>query len=444
MTQTLFSLNPMAWPVKYNLRKFLAMASLCLCADLATAKTEGLDRVVAVVDEDVVMESELQNQLNQVKEQLQARGQLPPDEILQDQVLEHLVVKRLQLAMGYRMGIEIGDDEIEKTLTRLHSTNNLTREQFFNKLANDGVSPAAMRQQLHDEIMIQRVQQARVNYRIQITEQEIDNFLNSEEGKFWLSPEYQLGHILVPFSDAGRGDDVAKTQAIAEKLYEQLSLGADFKNLAVAHSGGQNALNGGDLGWRKGIELPEVFSEHLNSMKVGEISKPFKSGAGFHILKIYDRKGAEETVIEQAHVRHILLKPSEILTDEEAYELLLTYREQIMKGEADFEALAKIHSEDIGSMLSGGDLGWSLPGKFVPEFEQMMNQTPVGEISLPFRSQFGWHILKIDDRRDENMTETVVRNRAENLLRSRRFNEELEIWLQELRGQAYVETRLGE
>ncbi len=420
----------------------LGLAGLCLCAQLSDAKTENLDRVIAVVDEDVVLESELNHQLNQVKKQIRQRGELPPEDVLLNQVLEHLVVKRLQLALGARMGIQITEEEIERTLTRLHSSNNLTREQFIETLSQDGISVPTMRKQLRDEIMVQRVQQARVNFRIQITEQEIDNFLSSEEGKFWLSPEYELGHILLSFSSNGRDEDLTNTQAKADAIYEQLSQGRDFRSLAIAHSGGQKALQGGDLGWRRGVELPEIFARELKDMKAGDLSKPFKSGAGFHILKVYNRKGAEETVIEQSKVRHILLKPSEILTDDEAYEQLLEIRDQALEGEVSFEELAKEHSEDIGSMLAGGDLGWSLPGKFVPEFEQTLNNTDIGVISLPFRSQFGWHILKIDDRRDENMTETVVRNRAENLLRSRRFNEELEIWLQELRSQAYVETRI--
>jgi peptidyl-prolyl cis-trans isomerase SurA len=309
-------------------------------------------------------------------------------------------------------------------------------------LAQDGLTINALRHQLREELIVQQVQKARVNYRIQISEQEIDNFLNSEEGKFWLSPEYQLGHILIPFSGNGRDEDMTQTQARAASIFNELSNGSDFRALAVAHSGGQNALQGGDMGWRKAVELPELFADQLTDAKIGLVTEPFASGAGFHILTVYDRRGAEETVIQQAKVRHILLTPSEILTDEEAYNQLVDFREQILAGTANFEDLAREHSEDIGSMLAGGDLGWSLPGKFVPEFEQMMNNTPTGEISPPFRSQFGWHMLKVDVRRDENMTETVVRNQAANLLRSRRFNEELEIWLQELRAQAYVENRL--
>ena len=423
-------------------RTLAAPLALALAAHTASAKVVDLDRVVAVVDEDVVMASELSNQLAQVKKQFTGRNTLPPEDVLKEQVLEHLVMQRLQMSLAERMGLEITDAEIDQTIERMRGQNNLSPEQFMAQLNADGLSLSQLRQQLRNELTIQKVQQARVYYRIQISEQEIDNFLSSEEGKFWLSPEYQLGHILISFEGNGRGEDLEQTQAKAQAVYSKLNQGADFRSVAVAQSGGQNALQGGDLGWRKGVELPELFSEELKEAKVGDITEPFKSGAGFHILKVYDRRGAEETVIQQTKVRHILLKPSEILTDEEAYNRLIDIRDQVMAGDADFGELAKENSEDIGSMLSGGDLGWSLPGKFVPEFEQMMAKTDIGEISMPFRSQFGWHILRVDERRDQNMTDTVVRNQAVNLMRSRRFNEELEIWLQELRTQAYVETRL--
>lgn len=416
--------------------------ALCL-APVASAVLEDLDRVVAVVDDDVVMKSELNNQLNQVRGNFKDESALPPEEVLEEQVLEHLIVQRLQMSLAERMGLEISDAEVDQTIERMSAGNKLTREQFLAKVAQDGVSINQLRQQLRNEITIQKVQQSRVYYRIQVSEQEVDNFLSSEEGKFWLSPEYNLGHILLPFQGNGRDDDLDNTQKRAQAVYDELQAGDDFRSVAVAKSGGQNALQGGNLGWRKGVELPELFSEQLEEIKIGAISEPFKSGAGFHILKVYDRRGAEETVIKQTKVRHILLKPSEILTDEQAYERLIELRDSVVAEEADFSELAKEHSEDIGSMLSGGDLGWSLPGKFVPEFEKMMTVTEEGEISLPFRSQFGWHILKVDERRDENMTETVRRNQAVNLLRSRRFNEELEIWLHELRTQAYVETRLN-
>jgi len=444
MSKNFERLNPLSTPARWRkaLRQLAIPLTLLLSLpQLGQAKVEDLDRVIAVVDDDVVMASELTDQLRQVRTQFASRGNLPPEDVLKQQVLEHLIMQRLQMALADRMGMEVTDAEVDQTIERMRAGNNLSPDQFMAKLQEDGMSLNQLRQQVRNELTIQKVQQARVYYRIQISEQEVDNFLNSEEGKFWLSPEYNLGHILISFEGNGRGEDLDKTQAQAEEVYKELQAGGDFHALAVTHSGGQNALQGGDLGWRKSVELPELFSEHLKDADVGLITKPFKRGAGFHILKVYDKRGAEQTVIKQTKVRHILIKPSEILSEEDAYNRLMAIREQVENG-ADFSELAKENSEDIGSMLSGGDLGWSLPGKFVPEFEQMMEKTQVGEISLPFRSEFGWHILMVDDRRDQNMTDTVIRNQAVNLLRSRRFNEELEIWLQELRAQAYVETRL--
>ncbi|GLS25622.1 peptidylprolyl isomerase [Marinibactrum halimedae] len=407
----------------------------------AHSKTVDLDKVVAIVDDDVVMESELKSQMRQVLGQLKQRASLPPEEVLREQVLEHLIVKRLQLAMAYRVGMDISSSEVEQTIARMQQTNGLSADQFTQQLSQDGLTIGGLKQQIREEMLVQRVQQARVNSRIQVSEQEVDNFLSSEEGKFWLSPQYQLGHILIPFSGNGLGQDLANTQVQAQSIYNSLTKGENFRELAVAHSGGQNALQGGDLGWRKGVELPELFSEQLTSMEAGDVSKPFKSGAGIHILKVYDKRGSSETVIRQSKVRHILLKPSEILSEAQAKQQLMDFRQQVLNG-GDFGELAKEHSEDIGSMLGGGDLGWSLPGKFVPEFEQTMEATAIGEMSEPFRSQFGWHLLMVDDRRDENMTETVIRNQAVNLLRNRRFSEELEIWLQEIRSQAYVDIKM--
>lgn len=411
------------------------------------AKTVPLDKIVAIVDEDVVMESELERQLAQVRAQMRSRNAPLPDEAdLKKQVLEHLIVQRIQLSMAERGGMQLAPEEIDQAIARLQRNNGLTLEQLQEQLANDGLSLNQLRQQIAQEILIQRVQQYSVNRRIQVSEQEVDAFLASEEGKFWLSPQYLLGHILIPFEDSGVGSDLKQTQAKANRVLEQLKKGQDFRQMAVAYSAGQNALKGGDLGWRKSVELPELFSEQIKAIDTDEsnrlrISNPFKSGAGFHFLKIYDKRGSEKTVIKQSKVRHILLKPSEILSDVEALEKIQALRSEAMEKD-NFAELAKLHSEDIGSKLSGGDLGWSLPGKFVPEFEETMNNIQVGRVSQPFRSQFGWHILLVDERRDENMTDTVIKNQAVNLLRQRRFNEELQIWLQEIRGQAFVDLRL--
>jgi len=277
-----------------------------------------------------------------------------------------------------------------------------------------------------------------VNRRINVSQAEIDGFLASQEGKFWASPDYLLGHILVP---VGSTNSVAAAEEIADKLQQELLDGADFRNIAVANSSGQNALNGGDMGWRKVAQLPTLFAEVVPTLSAGDVSSPFKSPAGFHILKLYEQRGGGEQLVDQAKVRHILIKPSEILTNDEAHAKLLGVRQKIIDG-ADFAEQAKEYSEDIGSMLSGGDLGWSLPGQFVPEFESMMGQIEIGEVSVPFRSQFGWHILQVQERRSEDMSENMMRNQASNLLRKRRFEEELQVWLQEIRDEAFVEITL--
>ncbi len=416
-------------------------ALVLLCCLPAGAQTVVLDKVIAIVDDDVVMASELQQQLAIIQKRIAAQQtQLPPEDVLRSQVLEKLIVDRLQLQMADRAGVRISDAEINQAIGRMQQANQLTAEQFAQQLQLEGMTLADLRHQVRREMVINQVQQGRVNRRIQITEQEIDNFLNSTEGKFWTSPDYQLGHILIAVASGGSDDETAAARTRAEALFEQLQQGADFRQLAIANSAGPQALQGGDLGWRKTAQLPALFADVVPALQVGQVSAPFSSDAGFHLLKLYQQRGGGERMVEQAKVRHILIKPSTIVSEEQAQQQLLDIRRQILDG-ASFEEMAREHSEDIGSMLSGGELGWSTPGQFVPTFEQTMQQTEAGQISEPFRSQFGWHILKVDERRNQDMTETVIRNQARNLLRKRRFDEELQNWLREIRSEAYVELK---
>ncbi|MBB6521169.1 peptidylprolyl isomerase [Pseudoteredinibacter isoporae] len=420
------------------------IAGLGLSLSLSTvAQTIALDKVVAIVDNDVVMASELQQQLALISKRLQAQNtELPPEGVLRDQVLEHLIRERLQLQMGQRAGVEISEQEISQAISRMAAGGGLSMEQFQQQLWSDGMSMAQFKERLRREMVINRVQKGSVNRRIHVSDQEIDNFLESQEGKFWVSPDYQLGHILISLSAGADEETVDDAKAKASDLYEQLSNGANFRELAIANSNGQMALQGGDLGWRKTSQLPSLLAEAVPSMSKGDVSEPIRSDAGFHILKLYDQRGGEETIVEQSKVRHILVKPSTILSDKEAFEKISHIREELQGG-ADFAELAKNHSEDIGSMLSGGDLGWSTPGQFVPEFEATMKATDIGQISEPFRSQFGWHILKVDERRQQDFTDTVIRNQAANIIGKRRFEEELPNWLQEIRDEAYVEIKLN-
>lgn len=290
-------------------------------------------------------------------------------------------------------------------------------------------------------MLVRQVQQGSVNRRIQVTESEIENFLNSTEGKFWTSPEYQLGHILIAVPSGSSEAEIAELEAKAKALREEALSGADFRRLAVANSSGQNALEGGDLGWRKVAQLPTLFADNVVDLKVGDVTEPFRSGAGFHLIKLHDQRGGGEVLIEQTKARHILIKTNEVVNDTEAFDKLIELREQILAG-ADFAELAKEHSEDLGSALQGGDLGWANPGQFVPAFEETMAQLKPGEMSQPFRSQFGWHLMQVLERRQQDMSDTMIKNQAANLLRSRRFEEELQVWLQEIRDEAYVELKL--
>jgi len=297
------------------------------------------------------------------------------------------------------------------------------------------------RESVRKDLTLQQIQQGMVQQRIQISPLEIDNFLSSADARFWMGGEYHVGHILIGLPQSPTTKDVEAARQQAEVLAAKISNGTPFADVAIAESKGPAALKGGDLGWRKTSELPSLFADIVPKLKVGQVSAPARSSAGYHLLTVYAKKGNDQKLQTQTKARHILLKPSAILTNEEAQAKLKTLRQQILDG-ADFAEMAKEHSEDIGSMLSGGDLGWAGPGMFVPAFEKTMAATDVGQISQPFRSQFGWHILQVTDRKDEDITEAVLRDKAARVLTSRRFEDELQIWLRELRDDAFIELKI--
>ena len=424
-------------------KSFLATAvvSLLLLPFNANAEIALLDRVVAIVDDDVVLYSELNQRMAGILSRIQQSGtQAPPEEILRKQVLEQLVSERLQLNMGYNAGIRISDEEVNQTLARVAASNNVSLEDYIAQIHASGSTLANVRQEIVDEIIIMRVQQGQVMRRIRISEQELTNFLNSEEGRLVTSPDVNIGQILLSVPSSSSPD---KTKAIVEKLNnieEQLNAGADFRQLAIANSDDQSALEGGDLGWRKMAQLPGVFIEAVESMDVGQVSKAIRSAAGYHLIKLYDRRGGGEKLIEQHFSRHILLKPNQIRDEAATIQLLNQLRDRVKEGE-DFAVLSKEFSEDPGSALKGGELGWSTPGMFVAEFEQTMSGIALNEVSEPFRSQYGWHILQVTDRRMQDFSDNILRNGAENLLRQRKFAEELQVWLQEIRDEAFVEIK---
>ena len=431
-----------------NLRKIsklLSTATLAACALLvslsATAQIELLDKVIAIVDDDVVLQSELNQRVAAVYAQIQQSGtQAPPQDILLQQVLERLISERLQLNIAYSAGVRIPDEELNAAMGRIAAGNQLTMEQYVEQVHSQGQTIAAVREEIRNELTLMRVQQGKVMRRIRISQQELDNFLNSEEGRFLTSPDVNIGQILLSVPSSASTAEADKVLAKAKDLQAQISSGVDFRQLAIANSADQSALQGGDLGWRKMAQLPGVFIDAVEDLAVDEVSQPIRSGAGYHLLKLYERRGGGEQLIEQHFARHILIKPNQIRDQETTVSELNKLRDRALAGE-DFAELAKEFSEDPGSGLKGGELGWSTPGMFVPEFEQTMNSIAVGEISTPFSSQFGWHILQVTERRKQDFSDDILRNRAENMLRQRKYEEELQVWLQEIRDEAFIEIK---
>jgi peptidyl-prolyl cis-trans isomerase SurA len=426
---------------KISKKSALICASVLFVSIGATAQITLLDKVIAVVDDDIVLQSELDQRMATIYTQIQQSGtKAPPQDILLQQVLDRLISERLQLNIGYNAGIRIGDEELNQAMARIASSNKLTMEEYIAQIHAQGSTVAVVREQIRNEITIMRVQQGKVMRRIRISEQELDNFLNSEEGRFLTSPDVNVGQILLSVASGTSLEDTDAILARANELQAQAAGGTDFRQLAIANSADQSALQGGDLGWRKMAQLPGVFIDAVEQMDIGQVSDPIRSGAGYHLLKLYERRGGGEQLVEQHFARHILVKPNQIRDQETTVALLNELRDRSIAGE-DFAALAKEFSEDPGSALKGGELGWSTPGMFVPEFEQTMGSIALNEVSAPFSSQFGWHILQVTDRRNEDFSTNIMRNRAQNMLRERKYEEELQVWLQEIRDEAFIDIK---
>jgi peptidyl-prolyl cis-trans isomerase SurA len=417
----------------------LALSSLA--ASVSLAEVALLDRVVAIVDDNIVLQSELEQRTANIYHQIKQSGTEPPEaEVVKKQVLERLILERLQLNIGDKAGVRIADQEIDQTIARIAASKNISVEEYIAQISASGETITRIRQEIENEMIIMQVQQGSVMRGIQISEQELNNFLNSEEGKLVSSPDVLISQILLSAPSTATVNELENIKTKLSKITQQLSEGADFKQLAIANSDDQSALEGGDLGWRKLAQLPILFSEAIEKLEPGQVSDPIRSGAGFHLLKLYERKGGGEQLIEQHFARHILLTPNQIRDEQQTVELLEKIRTQIIDGE-DFASLAKQHSKDPGSALKGGNLGWSTPGLFVPEFEQTMDSIALNEISAPFQSQFGWHILQVTERRMQDFSEDILRNRADNLLRQRKYSEELQVWQQKIRDEAFIEIK---
>lgn len=418
----------------------LVLASSLLAGN-AYAAEQPLDRVAAIVDNDVVMYSQYKTRLNEVLQTIRKRGvELPPEDVLRQQVMDRLIIDALQLQIAERSGIRVTDEELAESMATIAERNGLTQHEFEQALTADGLTLQDAQEQIRQEMMISRVRQYRVAERIQVTDQEVQNFLSSDLGKMQLAEEFLLANILIPVPDAATSEDLAKAEKTVATVVEQLEKGADFSQLAMTYSASENALEGGEMGWRKAAQLPPPFDRMLSSMSVGQVTQPTRTAGGIIMLKLLDKRGDEVMYRDEVHVRHILLKPSEIRSPEETKKLAARLYERLRSGE-DFAELAKQFSEDPGSALNGGDLNWIDPNALVPAFREEMARTAIGELSKPFESQFGWHVLQVLDRRSTDSSVQMREQQAINLLRNRKYDEELQLWLRQIRDEAYVEIK---
>ncbi len=400
-----------------------------------------LDRVIAIVDDDIVMESELDSRLTQITNRLKQQGTpLPPQRVMEQRVLDQLIVENIQLQNAERAGIRISDTQLNETLLNIARSNGMTLQEFQKQLASEGETYANAREQIRREMIVTRIQQREVDRRVRVSEQEIENFLDSSEGRERSGIEYYLGHILIAVPEKATPEQEAEALERADAVLADLRSGADFKQMAVARSDGRQALNGGVIGWRKENELPSIAANVLPKLKKGKASDLIRSTSGFHIITPLDKRGGTEQWVTQRKARHVLISPSEIRTDRQAKEIIDKLYDRVLNGD-DFGEIARSNSDDPVSAIDGGDLGWVSPGQMVPEFEEKLQETTLGEISAPFKSSYGWHILQVSEVRQQDIGALVQANQARQLIYRRKFEEELVLWLQELKSEAFIEVK---
>ena len=413
------------------------LLALFFWPSVASSQIELLDQIVAIVDDDIILTSELQERVQGVRSTMESRGvEVPPDDVLIRETLDRLILDSIQLQLANRYGVRIPDQQLDEAMTRLAQQNKLTLEQFRTALEQSGQSYAAAREGLRNDLAIQRVQQGNVMRNINISEQEIDNFLTTEEGEAMTQPEYLVVQALLSISRGDTEAEVAAKEAYINEVLSNIQSGQPFEQ-SVSRTE-PYAFTGGDLGWRNLSDLPSMFVDVVPTLAVGEVTK-VRSSSGFHLVYLADANGGEQ-LVRQTDVRHILIKPTEVLNEQAAEDLAVELRARAEAGE-EFGELARQYSNDIGSAAEGGELGWINPGQMVPEFEATMAGTTQGSISQPFRSEFGWHILEVKGRRDKDFSGEIRRNQVASYIREQKYQEELDAWLRKIREEAFVDIK---
>lgn len=406
------------------------------------SKIEPLDKIIVVVNDDVITQHELDSRTEEYKNKLRLNNLSEQDKsTLTKQVLQKMIRTRIQLQRAKKLGITIDDVALNRVLEKIAGNNNITLAELGNTLKADGISFSSFREQTRSELIVSQLQQRMVASKVTVTDQEIQQFINTNKSSKHPDISYHLSHILLSTPESAKPEDIQIAKEKADKLHDEIMQGGDFADIALRHSNGRNALKGGDLGWRKANELPIVFINAINNLQDGDVSKPVRSASGFHILKINKSSRQKET-IEQTHARHILIRTGAQTSSEEARKSLLKLKQEIQSGE-DFSDLAKQHSQDPGSRTKGGDLGWADPGTYVPVFEDVMSHLKDGQISEPFKSQFGWHIIQVLERRTKDKTDDNLRLQAKKVIHKRKAEEELQLWLRRILDESFIEYKIS-
>jgi len=401
-----------------------------------------LDRIVAIVDQTVITEQELESRIRTVSAQLTKQNtELPPENILRKQILERLISDALQLQYAAQTGLKVDDNQLNKTIERIAEQNQMSLAEFSDALGRDGISMTKFRADIRNEITIARLREREVESRVNVSESEIDNFLTTQASSNENQDEYEISHIVIRIPEEGTPEEIQKAKAKVDEAMKALQDGTSFSKVSASYSDSPNALEGGNLGWKGSAQLPALFLDALKAMQTGDVSAALRSPNGFHILKLTNKRGGNSPlVIEQTHARHILIKLSEVVSETDGKKKMDGIKERLDNGEK-FEVLARQFSED-GSASSGGDLGWVNPGDTVPQFEKAMNELKDNQISEPVRSPFGWHIIQVLERRKQDMSKEAARLKARQEIRARKADEAYQDWVRELRDRAYVELRL--
>ena len=430
--------------IKYLIQPLLLAGALTVVCqpNVQAEEVVKLDRIVAIVDQTVVTEQELESRIATVTAQLKKQGtELPPENVLRKQILERLITDTLQIQYAAQTGLKVDDNQLDKTIERIAEQNQMTLTEFSEALAKDGVSMRKFRSDIRNEITIARLREREVDGRVNVTESEIDNFLTSQAANTENQDEFEISHILIRTPEEGATEDVQKAKAKVDAAVKELNNGKSFAEVSASFSDAPNALEGGKLGWKSGAQMPALFLDALKTMQVGEVSQPLRSPNGFHVLKLTNKRGGNSPlVIQQTHSRHILIKLSEIMSEKEGKQKMDNIKERLDNGEK-FEVLARQYSED-STASNGGDLGWINPGDTVPQFEKAMNELKDNQISQPVRTQFGWHVIQVIERRSQDMSKEAARLKARQEIRAKKADEAYQDWIRELRDRAYVELRL--